>query len=471
MLLLLLKNRQWDVCTGRRCSVKETVFGSLPNFCCLERRSRLNRISHPDWMKLCVELNCAPNQNSFCYKIKPIKWFGCWLQLYDTKSNIKLDEFWSLPQASYVSCHIEELWYKPTKIMHRFFFGGVGQLVANISVSPNMLPEIFFSWSQIFQSVLTCYPRFFSVGRKYFSQSLHVTRDFFFSCRKYFSRSLYITRDFFFFSVGCKYFSQSLHVTRDFFQLVANISVSPNMLPEIFFSWSQIFQSVPTCYPRFFFQLSQIFQSVPIYYPRFFFFSVGCKYFSQSLHVTRDFFQLVANISVSPNMLPEIFFSWSQIFQSVLICYPRFFSVGRKYFSQSLHFTRDFFFSWSQIFQSVPIYYPRFFFSVGCKYFSQSLHVTRDFFLVGRKYFSQSQHVTRDFFQLVANISVSPNMLPEIFFSVGRKYFSRSLYVTRDFFFSWLQIFQSVPTCYPRIFSIGCKYFSQSLYVNRDVFN
>ena len=27
-------------------------------------RSGLNRISHPDWLKLSVELNCAPNQNT-----------------------------------------------------------------------------------------------------------------------------------------------------------------------------------------------------------------------------------------------------------------------------------------------------------------------------------------------------------------------------------------------------------------------
>ena len=64
MLLLLLKNSQWDVCTGRRCSAKESVFGSLPNFCCPEMRSGLNRIGHPDWVKLCVELNCVPNQNT-----------------------------------------------------------------------------------------------------------------------------------------------------------------------------------------------------------------------------------------------------------------------------------------------------------------------------------------------------------------------------------------------------------------------
>ena len=28
----------------------------------------MNRISHPDWVKLRVELNYAPNKNSFCYK-------------------------------------------------------------------------------------------------------------------------------------------------------------------------------------------------------------------------------------------------------------------------------------------------------------------------------------------------------------------------------------------------------------------
>ena len=64
LLLLLLKNRQWDLYTGRSCSAKETVFGSLPNFCYPERRSGLNRISHTDWVKLCVESSYAPNQNT-----------------------------------------------------------------------------------------------------------------------------------------------------------------------------------------------------------------------------------------------------------------------------------------------------------------------------------------------------------------------------------------------------------------------
>ena len=64
MLLLLLKTRQWDVCTGRCCPAKESGFGSLPNFCCSGKRSGMNRIGHPDWVKLCVELICAPNQNT-----------------------------------------------------------------------------------------------------------------------------------------------------------------------------------------------------------------------------------------------------------------------------------------------------------------------------------------------------------------------------------------------------------------------
>ena len=35
-----------------------------PNYCCPERWFGLNRISHPDWVKLCVELNYAPNKNT-----------------------------------------------------------------------------------------------------------------------------------------------------------------------------------------------------------------------------------------------------------------------------------------------------------------------------------------------------------------------------------------------------------------------
>ena len=64
MLLLLLKSRQWDVCTGRRCPDEESVVWQLTQFLLPGKGgSRLNMIGHPDWVKFCVELNCAPNQN------------------------------------------------------------------------------------------------------------------------------------------------------------------------------------------------------------------------------------------------------------------------------------------------------------------------------------------------------------------------------------------------------------------------
>ena len=40
------------------------VFDSFPNYCCQETWFGLNRISHPDWGKLCIELNYAPNKNT-----------------------------------------------------------------------------------------------------------------------------------------------------------------------------------------------------------------------------------------------------------------------------------------------------------------------------------------------------------------------------------------------------------------------
>ena len=63
MLLLLLKNGQWDVCTGRHYSAKECVW-QLTQFLWPERKSGLDRIGHPDWVKLCIKLNCTPNQNT-----------------------------------------------------------------------------------------------------------------------------------------------------------------------------------------------------------------------------------------------------------------------------------------------------------------------------------------------------------------------------------------------------------------------
>ena len=68
-----MKNGLCDVCTGRRPPAKKSVFGSLTHLLAGNERSGLNRISHPDWLKLSVELNCAPNQNTnfpFHYRTK-----------------------------------------------------------------------------------------------------------------------------------------------------------------------------------------------------------------------------------------------------------------------------------------------------------------------------------------------------------------------------------------------------------------
>ena len=44
-------------------SQREWVW-QLTRFSGRKWKSGLNRISHPDWLKLSVELNCAPNQNT-----------------------------------------------------------------------------------------------------------------------------------------------------------------------------------------------------------------------------------------------------------------------------------------------------------------------------------------------------------------------------------------------------------------------
>ena len=56
-------------------------------------RSGLNRISHPDWVKLSVELNCVPNQNTKFFPslqiylltnivINPVLFTKLWIQKY-----------------------------------------------------------------------------------------------------------------------------------------------------------------------------------------------------------------------------------------------------------------------------------------------------------------------------------------------------------------------------------------------------
>ena len=68
MLLLRLKSPpvrrlQWTALFSQRECVWQLTQFLLPG-----KRLSLNRIGHPYWVKLCIELNCVPNQNTFCYR-------------------------------------------------------------------------------------------------------------------------------------------------------------------------------------------------------------------------------------------------------------------------------------------------------------------------------------------------------------------------------------------------------------------
>ena len=58
VLLLLFKRANCHyVCPERRSSGEEKCLAAFPNLCCSERWSGMNRISHPDWVKICVDPN------------------------------------------------------------------------------------------------------------------------------------------------------------------------------------------------------------------------------------------------------------------------------------------------------------------------------------------------------------------------------------------------------------------------------
>ena len=83
---------------------KKAVFGSFPNFCSLESRSRLNRISHPDWVKLCVDLNYAPNQNTKFPSATHVKIAFYYLgRMIFKKKKKKIQPFFSQPTFKLVS--------------------------------------------------------------------------------------------------------------------------------------------------------------------------------------------------------------------------------------------------------------------------------------------------------------------------------------------------------------------------------
>ena len=58
---------------------KRRCLAAYPVSAARKKRSRKSRIGHPDWVKLCVELNCAPNQNAFCYKWISNYWVEEWI--------------------------------------------------------------------------------------------------------------------------------------------------------------------------------------------------------------------------------------------------------------------------------------------------------------------------------------------------------------------------------------------------------
>ena len=54
----------WPFFNSSSSSSSMDTRGNLSNLWCPGKRSGLNWIGHPDWVKLCGELNCAPNQNT-----------------------------------------------------------------------------------------------------------------------------------------------------------------------------------------------------------------------------------------------------------------------------------------------------------------------------------------------------------------------------------------------------------------------
>ena len=64
LLLLLFKSRQMGRLYRTEWFCHKECLTAFPEFVLPRRWSGLNRISHPDWLKLCVELNYAPNKNT-----------------------------------------------------------------------------------------------------------------------------------------------------------------------------------------------------------------------------------------------------------------------------------------------------------------------------------------------------------------------------------------------------------------------
>ena len=93
---------QCDVCTGRRSPAKETGFGSLPDLLTGNERSGVNRISHPDWVKLTVELNlrAKPKYEIFLFSTvfysSPDKPYQIFLVVWCICTDCRIDYFYYL---------------------------------------------------------------------------------------------------------------------------------------------------------------------------------------------------------------------------------------------------------------------------------------------------------------------------------------------------------------------------------------
>ena len=64
LLLLLFKSRQMGRLYRIKSFCEKGLCLAASSISAAWKETRMNRISHPDWVKLCVELNYAPNQNT-----------------------------------------------------------------------------------------------------------------------------------------------------------------------------------------------------------------------------------------------------------------------------------------------------------------------------------------------------------------------------------------------------------------------
>ena len=96
MLLLLLKNGQWDVCTGRHCSAKETGFGCFPNFCCPEKklRAELDRSSWLGEIMRQIKLRAKPKYKIFLHYSNMLQMLLLWLGGWQTILNCDCPVGW-----------------------------------------------------------------------------------------------------------------------------------------------------------------------------------------------------------------------------------------------------------------------------------------------------------------------------------------------------------------------------------------